>query len=359
MKDIGHLRKEKDEKVHSFTQIFSVYLKNFSAVDRPSDKVLIEYYTSALGPELAMFSKMKVKPTLVETYEEAERVETESESVEDYPDSLEDKITMGRISLLSKPRGDQPHDYQGMMKMLQKLSNRIIDLERERDIQKTFKPHYLKREDNNQWQVPPPNLESINITEVGGDDFCTFHQQPHSEKKCPQWLHSMTLVMNKLLDPKLAKDSGKEEKEKQIIREPADDTMFSWNGISLFDTEDDTPKFECTSTTTKDMGVIGQDNAMISKINKLQENVKRLDEGKTHKNNTLNQRTEPITETVKLVEEQTGVSGENFDETQELAKDIPIQNQLGKEDQELGWKGNLDTPPFLLTLEMLNYNVHN
>ena len=113
----------------------------------------------------------------------------------------------------------------------------------------------------------------------------------------------MTLVMNKWLDPKLAKDSGNEEKEKQIIRKPEDDTMFSWNGISLFDTKDDTPKSECTSTNTKDMRVIGQDNAMVSKINKWQENVKRMDEGKMHKNNTLNQRTEPITETVKHVEE--------------------------------------------------------
>ena len=81
-----------------------------------------------------MFAKMKVKPTLVETYEEAERVEAESESVEDYPDPLEDKITARRISLLSKPRENQSHDYQGMMKMLQKLSNRIIDLDKERDI---------------------------------------------------------------------------------------------------------------------------------------------------------------------------------------------------------------------------------
>ena len=123
MKGIGLLRKEKNERVHSFTQRFSLYLKKFSVVERPSDKVLIEYYTSSLGPELAMFAKMKLKPTLVETYEEAERVEAESESVEDYPDPPEDKITATRISLLSKPGEDQSHDYQGMMKMLQKLSN--------------------------------------------------------------------------------------------------------------------------------------------------------------------------------------------------------------------------------------------
>ena len=54
MKGLCTLKKERKEKVHSFTQRFAAYLKNFSEMDRPSDKVLIEYYTSALGPDLAM-----------------------------------------------------------------------------------------------------------------------------------------------------------------------------------------------------------------------------------------------------------------------------------------------------------------
>ena len=90
MKGLCALKKEREEKVHSFTQRFAAYLKNFSATDKPSDKVLSEYYTSAIGPELAMFSKMAVKPTLSETYEEAERVEAEKESIEDYPVQLEE-----------------------------------------------------------------------------------------------------------------------------------------------------------------------------------------------------------------------------------------------------------------------------
>ena len=53
----------------------------------------------------------------------------------------------------------------------------------------------------------------MNIIEVGGDNFFTFDQQPHSEKKCPQWLNSMTLVMNKLLDSKLTEDSEEEEEK--------------------------------------------------------------------------------------------------------------------------------------------------
>ena len=174
MKGLGLLRKEKNEKVHTFTQRFSAYLKNFSESDRPSNKVLIEYFTSALGPELAMFAKMKARPTLVEIYEEAERVEAEKESVADYPDLPEEKTTRRRTLLLSKPKDEQSHDYQGMLKMIQKLSNRIIDLEKEREVQRTYKPYYPKREDSNQWKIPPSNLPSINIIEAGGIIFALF-----------------------------------------------------------------------------------------------------------------------------------------------------------------------------------------
>ena len=64
MKGLCALNKERKEKVHSFTQRFPTYLNFFSETDKPLDKVLIEYYTSALGPDLAMFPKMKAKPTL-------------------------------------------------------------------------------------------------------------------------------------------------------------------------------------------------------------------------------------------------------------------------------------------------------
>ena len=50
----------------------------------------------------------------------------------------------------------------------------------------------------------------MNLTEVGMDNFCTFHQQPHSKKNCPQWINSMTLVMNQLLDSKLTEANDEE-----------------------------------------------------------------------------------------------------------------------------------------------------
>ena len=79
----------------------------------------------------------------------------------------------------------------------------------------------------------------MNLTEVGMDNFCIFHQQPHSEKNCPQWLNSMTLVMNQLLDSKLTEDSDEEEKGNKTIEKQENDTMFLWDCVSLFDTKEE------------------------------------------------------------------------------------------------------------------------
>ena len=84
---------------------------------------MIEYYTSALGLDLGMFSKMKVKPTLSETYEEAERVEAERESIEDYPEQSREIFFGKKALLFTKPKEEQSHDFEGMVKMMQKLSN--------------------------------------------------------------------------------------------------------------------------------------------------------------------------------------------------------------------------------------------
>ena len=45
------------------------------------------------------------------------------------------------------------------------------------------------------------------------DNLFTFHQQPHSEKNCPQWINSMTLVMNQMLDSRLTEEDEEERKE--------------------------------------------------------------------------------------------------------------------------------------------------
>ena len=59
----------KKERVQDFSQRLAAHLNNFSAAIRPVEETLMEYYTSALSLDMAMFVKRSVKPSLVETYE--------------------------------------------------------------------------------------------------------------------------------------------------------------------------------------------------------------------------------------------------------------------------------------------------
>ena len=72
---------EKKEKVLDFNYRFAHHLNNFSATIMPTEETLIEYYSLALSPEIAMFMKWSIKPSLLETYEESKKVEEELESI--------------------------------------------------------------------------------------------------------------------------------------------------------------------------------------------------------------------------------------------------------------------------------------
>ena len=79
----------------------------------------------------------------------------------------------------------------------------------------------------------------MNLTDVGMDNFCTFHQQPHFEKNFPQWINSMTLVMNQLLDSKLTETGEEKEKYHELTEKQEEDTLVLWDCVSMFDTEDE------------------------------------------------------------------------------------------------------------------------
>ena len=69
--------------------------------------------------------------------------------------------------------------------------------------------------------------------------------------------------------------------------------------------------------------------------------------------------TKKINKHAKPMEEQVGVNKENTKRHEEPEEEIPIKNQPVEEDFESIGEGKDRTPPFLLTLEILNHKVHN
>ena len=63
----------------------------------------------------------------------------------------------------------------------------------------------------------------MKFIEVRMDHLCTFNQEPHSGKSFPQWINSMTLVMNQILYAQI-EDLGVEE-EKNEPEETHETTM--------------------------------------------------------------------------------------------------------------------------------------
>ena len=113
---------------------------------------MIEYYTSALGSDIAMFVKISVKPSLEGTYEEAEKIEDELESVNKHSMESETRPFSSKTPLLlTRPKDEHSHELESVVNMVQNLSNKIVDLEKDKEAnsgRKQHKPFFKKRDES-------------------------------------------------------------------------------------------------------------------------------------------------------------------------------------------------------------------
>ena len=90
--------------------------------------------------------------------------------------------------LLTRPKGEYSNELENVVKMVQKLSNKIVYLEKENGASSSrnpFKSYYKKRGEIGQPEPPLINSCVLNFNEVGMDHFYTFHQEHHYEKSFP------------------------------------------------------------------------------------------------------------------------------------------------------------------------------
>jgi hypothetical protein len=87
--------------------------------------------------------------------------------------------------------------------MIKKLSNEIVDMKRSvgegKQGQRPYKP-FFKRNPLFKAIEPPPNNLNIDLGNVAYNSFCTYHQEKHSQRDCPHWVHAMNLIANWFLD---------------------------------------------------------------------------------------------------------------------------------------------------------------
>jgi hypothetical protein len=81
--ELSNLRMNPKEKIKDFNQIF-LTLKNRIPMDlRPSENLIIAYYTKALHQSIAIWVKRSKKATLLEAFEEASQIEKDILSLKD------------------------------------------------------------------------------------------------------------------------------------------------------------------------------------------------------------------------------------------------------------------------------------
>ena len=82
----------------------------------PPEETLIEYYSSALSLEIAMFVKRSVKPSLLETYEEAKKVEEELESINKQSANSDTIFFIKKPLLLTKPKEERSNELENVVR---------------------------------------------------------------------------------------------------------------------------------------------------------------------------------------------------------------------------------------------------
>ena len=181
-----------------------------------------------------MFVKRSVNPSLVETYEEENKLEVELECIKKHivePDVR--NFGSKKPLLFTRPKEEFSNELEGVVKMVHKLSNKFVNLEKDKEAKKQFKPYYKRRDESGPSQPPTHSSSDINFTEVGMDNFCTFHKQPHCERNFPQWINSMNLVMIQLLYSKLTKLVVEGEKAHRPEEAPEETTMVVWDCMNM------------------------------------------------------------------------------------------------------------------------------
>ena len=184
--------------------------------------------------------------------------------------------------MLTIPKEEYLIELENVVNMVQKLSNKIADMEKEKEAslsKKQFKPFFNKREESGTSQPPVYNYSILNFNEVGMDHFCTFHQELHSEKSFPQWINSMTLVMNQILDAQITDPEVGEEKTNEL-EETHETTMVLWDCAPTLglDEEESTEEIQLSAVNvkTKSKGPIMDESLLLPNIMKIQENMKMI-----------------------------------------------------------------------------------
>ena len=122
------------ERIKDFNQRFLTLLNKIPVASQPPEDIIIENYASALPKYLGMFVKQAGKITLVETFDEAIKVEKNSLTFEPENNGKADGSLRKRnetTSRINTDKKDAPTFYvEKLKKEIKSLTNEVVILKR-------------------------------------------------------------------------------------------------------------------------------------------------------------------------------------------------------------------------------------
>jgi hypothetical protein len=107
--------------------------------------------------------------------------------------------------------------------------------------QNPYKPFFKRNHPFKAIEPPPTNL-NIDLGNVASDSFCTYHQENHSEREFPQWVHTMNLMANHFLDEVSLTEQSSSSATNIVDQEeadpPRDTAMLIWDPNVIVPSDD-------------------------------------------------------------------------------------------------------------------------
>jgi hypothetical protein len=168
--ELSSLKMNPKEKIKDFNQRF-LTLKNRIPMDSmPAENLIVAYYTKALHQNIAIWVKRSKKATLLEAFEEASQIEKDILSLKDNicNEAETTSSSKKKIEILPRPPQNKTQsdssDLENLQKVIQKLSNQVIDLKRSAEEASSskgpYKPPFRKPFPTNR---PNSNSEGLNL----------------------------------------------------------------------------------------------------------------------------------------------------------------------------------------------------
>jgi hypothetical protein len=164
--DLSNLKMNAKEKVKDFNQIFLTLKNRIPTDSMPTESLVIAYYTKALHQSIAIWVKRSKKATLVEAFEEATQIEKDILSLKDSSSNEIENTSSSKKKIEILPRPTQPEnsELENLTKVVQKLSNQVIDIKRSTEEASSskgpYRPPFRKPFQTNR---PNPNPEGMNL----------------------------------------------------------------------------------------------------------------------------------------------------------------------------------------------------